>query len=860
MFPLRVLVAHTEAGLWPEIIAGALAATEDVHVVGRSPIATEEIEATLSRDNEIDVLIAMGPHLGEMGERILQSHPSLVISHIEVAPAMLNVQLHNVGLDGLLDALRSLARKTPDAPATRRLAFRLIARLNEPDPAIEMVEPRDDERLIPQHVIEWLDSRLLDYHDKSPCSPRHGSTPLCRSAESLEMMLTANRIETPDSPDDDTLTRRLFEPPEKSPGNAALYALWDRLQLTHDELCAVVLALAPELDHRYQLVYGCLQDDMARRFPSLGFVCAVLGDPAQMRLALAHADGLRRWRLFVGPGDFACAEDPVQLDPSVAAWLLGGRGALLADAVQGGIVRDAPWLGANWIGDAPGAMNDAQRDAGEATARAVLAAQLAKPPGSPRWIALTGVDTDGARAMFEAVAMRARYAPMRIALARLAALDPARLRATAIALARAARLQGLVAAVDASDADGDGIEGHALAELRDAFAALDTPCLLIAPHMERFAGVIDIAPGALIRRAPCAPEAAAARLRRAAHESGIEIGQAAASRLVRAQPLPFAAMHDALRLARASGVAQIPEPRRIAALADCLHKVSAPQLSRFARRVTPSSGLDRVILPCDRRAQLDEMVSHVEHASKVLGEWGFENGRPLSRGIAALFSGPSGTGKSMAAEAVAHALHTDAYLVDLSQVVSKYIGESEKNLDTVFAEAEQAGAMLVFNEADALFSKRGEVRDAHDRYANMEVAYLLQRIEQFSGLAILTTNLRQNIDAAFLRRLRFIVDFPKPDIAAREAIWRQCLPPSAPLAPGVNLGFLARRLDLTGGSIAQITLRAAFAAAHDNSAHIEFRHLIDAARSELLKLGMTSAERDLALLAPSHAPGGAQAA
>jgi hypothetical protein len=858
MLPLRVLVAHTQAGLCAEIVAEALASTDDVHVVGKHPIAAEEIEAKFEQcDTDIDVLITMGPGFGAIGERLLLRYPSLVISHIEVAPSILNIKLRNVGLDGLLAALRELAQKPWDAPAARRLAFRLITRPETaPDPVIEIVEGRDDERRVPEHVIRWLDVSLLTYYRTSPCSPLHGGSALCRSAESIEAMLSANKIETPDDEDCETLADRLFEPPDVCPDNGALYALWHRLKLTRAELCAVALALAPELDHRYQFVYGCMQDDMMRRFPSLGLVCAVLGDPAQVRLALAGAGGLRRWRLFAAPGEFACAEDPVLLDPGVAAWLLGDRSALLADAVQGGIVREAPWLGADWIGDA----DDARHEAGEATARAVLAAQLARLPGPARWIALTGVDTDGARAMLETVAARSGHSPMRIGLARLAALEPAQLRAMAIALARAARLQGLFAVVDASDASGADIERHALSELRDAFAALDTPGVLIEPSMERFAGEIGIAAGALIRRAPASPEATAARLRRAAREAGIELGPADAGRLVRSQPLSFATLHDALGLASASGVAHLPAPRRIAALADCLHKVSAPHLSHFARRVTPSSGLDHVILPDDRRAQLDEMVSHVEHASKVLGEWGFEAGRPLSRGVAALFCGPSGTGKSMAAEAVAHALHTDAYLVDLSQVVSKYIGESEKNLDIVFAESEQAGAMLVFNEADALFSKRGEVRDAHDRYANMEVAYLLQRIELFSGLAILTSNLRQNIDAAFLRRLRFVIDFPKPDVAAREAIWRQCLPPSAPLAPGVNLGFLARRLDLTGGSISQITLRAAFAAAREGCARIEFRHLIDATRSELLKNGMTNAERDLAVLAASYAPDGARAA
>jgi SpoVK/Ycf46/Vps4 family AAA+-type ATPase len=202
----------------------------------------------------------------------------------------------------------------------------------------------------------------------------------------------------------------------------------------------------------------------------------------------------------------------------------------------------------------------------------------------------------------------------------------------------------------------------------------------------------------------------------------------------------------------------------------------------------------------------------------------------------------------MAAHAIARALRTETYVVDLSRVVSKYIGESEKNLDVVFSDAERAGAVLLFDEADALFGKRSEIKDAHDRYANIEVAYLLQRIEAFSGLAVLTTNFRQNLDQAFVRRLRFVVDFPRPDAAAREAIWRQCLPRTAPVADDVRVRALARRLDLTGGNIRQTTLRAAFLAASDGAASIRMTHVLEATRAELLKLGMTGAERELAAL------------
>jgi len=201
--------------------------------------------------------------------------------------------------------------------------------------------------------------------------------------------------------------------------------------------------------------------------------------------------------------------------------------------------------------------------------------------------------------------------------------------------------------------------------------------------------------------------------------------------------------------------------------------------------------------------------------------------------------------RELCCEVLANQLHLDLYRIDLSSVVSKYIGETEKNLDTVFTEAERAGAILLFDEADALFGKRSDVKDAHDRYANIETAYLLQRMEVFGGLAILTTNFGQNLDRAFMRRLRFVVEFPIPDAAAREKIWRQCLPSQAPLAADIDFRFLSRRVEITGGNIRQITLCAAFAAAAEG-APIGMRHILQATRAEVLKLGMPGIERELA--------------
>ena len=225
-------------------------------------------------------------------------------------------------------------------------------------------------------------------------------------------------------------------------------------------------------------------------------------------------------------------------------------------------------------------------------------------------------------------------------------------------------------------------------------------------------------------------------------------------------------------------------------------------------------------------------------------KWGFGAKLSLGKGINALFVGPSGTGKTMAAEIIAQELQLDLYKIDLSGVVSKYIGETEKNLDRIFTAAENANAILLFDEADALFGKRSEVRDSHDRYANIEVSYLLQKMEQFEGITILATNLRQNLDEAFVRRLAFTVHFPSPGEADRRRIWEGIWPSAVPLGQDVDLAFLARQFKLTGGNIKNIALAAAFLAAR-NGTVISQTHLLQATRREFQKLGKALSEVEL---------------
>lgn len=263
----------------------------------------------------------------------------------------------------------------------------------------------------------------------------------------------------------------------------------------------------------------------------------------------------------------------------------------------------------------------------------------------------------------------------------------------------------------------------------------------------------------------------------------------------------------------------------------CAH--TRPRLDDLAQRIPSLATWDDLILPEMQRTTLREIAIHVRQQSKVFEEWGFAAKSSRGLGISALFTGESGTGKTMASEVIANELHLDLYRIDLSQVVNKYIGETEKNLKRIFDAAEEGGAILLFDEADALFGKRSEVRDSHDRYANIEVSYLLQRMEDYRGLAILTTNMKTALDKAFLRRIRFVVQFPFPDAVQRTEIWRRIFPDDTP-TENLEVKKLAR-LNITGGNIRNIALNAAFIAA-DKGESVHMSHISHAARSEYAKL------------------------
>jgi ATPase family associated with various cellular activities (AAA)/Winged helix domain, variant len=275
---------------------------------------------------------------------------------------------------------------------------------------------------------------------------------------------------------------------------------------------------------------------------------------------------------------------------------------------------------------------------------------------------------------------------------------------------------------------------------------------------------------------------------------------------------------------------------------DACRLQARPRLQDLAQRITSIATWADIVLPAPQMHTLQTIAQHLRQRARVYDEWGFAEQSNRGLGLSALFSGPSGTGKTLAAEILANEMRLDLFRIDLSAVVSKYIGETEKNLRRVFDAAEEGGAVLLFDEADALFGKRSEVKDSHDRYANVEISYLLQRMEAYRGLAILTTNMKEALDPAFLRRLRFIIQFPFPNQAQRAEIWRKIFPAKAPTEQ-LDLGALSR-LSITGGNIRSIVLNAAFAAA-DAAEPVRMPHLLRAARLEYEKLEKPLTEAEL---------------
>ena len=600
--------------------------------------------------------------------------------------------------------------------------------------------------------------------------------------------------------------------------------------LTDFDLGLLLIGLAPEIDLRYERLYAYLQDDVTRKRPSVDLALNLLTTSAGERLAVRRyflpEAPLIRHRLIGLADEPGCSSSPllaktIQIDPRMVEYLLGSEAlpADLLDYVQVSTPRKKP----------------EEVLLAEDTRRALLHLCDRKPAEIDRHtLYFDGPRGVGRQSAAEMVCTRLGKPLLCADLARLESLDDHSFAETLRRMVRESVLRN--AALYLRNFDLLLVDAmsrrlaRSVAILADAgltFLAGNTPWepadifqgrrfFRVAMARPEFTDRVGFWQRQLNAALPTEDlEKAAAKFK----FTGGQIRDAAvtAERMAqwRDQDHPQMTATD---------------------LFEACRRQSNQKLSRLAQKIVPRYAWNDIVLPDDQVAQFREICNQSVYRPVVLGAWGFENKLSYGKGLNVLFSGPPGTGKTMAAEVIAHELMLDLYRIDLSQVVSKYIGETEKNLDRIFSEAQTSNAILFFDEADALFGKRSEVKDAHDRYANIETGYLLQKMEEYDGIAILATNLRGNMDEAFVRRMNFCVEFPFPQERERRLIWEKVWPVATPRMPGLQLERMAREFEISGGSIKNIALAAAFMAADDGGV-IDLSHLMRAARREYQKMG-----------------------
>jgi ATPase family associated with various cellular activities (AAA) len=597
------------------------------------------------------------------------------------------------------------------------------------------------------------------------------------------------------------------------------------LGLCDEDLAIIALAFAPDVDLRFERIYGYLQDDVTRKRPGMDLVANLLCAGADERLSLfarfdpqaplSHS-GVIEWS---ATGDAPLLSRALSLDPLWRNYLLG------RDEMDTRLARHARLLPTGVRGVDEAFVEPEIR-------QCVKSAMASTQAGEDLRLVLLGPNGAGKATLASSMAR-----DLGLRLLALDVRDLASVPEMVATLDRAGKASALMGAL--LYLHGTGPLTHrdpqllramveTLGGLRTWFVlALNAPL----PQMHTAAlRVRQITLG----HATVAMRLAAWQAELAAHD--VQADAADVQRV--ASQFRMSCAQIAQAVADTIGLTRPMQARRVTGdeLAATARARCGDELARLAQRIAPQATFEALIATPEVDAQLREICSRVATREAVRASWTRDCVHARSSGITALFAGPSGTGKTFAAEAVARELGLDLFRIDLSAVVSKYIGETEKNLDRVFAAAENANAVLFFDEADALFGKRSEVKDAHDRYANIEIAYLLQKMEQFDGLAILATNLKQNLDDAFARRLAFSVNFAFPEEAERLRLWEALWPPHAPRAEDIDFAKLAGDYALSGGNIRNLVLAAAHLAAA-NGQVITNGHLLHATRREYQKLG-----------------------
>jgi hypothetical protein len=650
--------------------------------------------------------------------------------------------------------------------------------------------------VVEERIRSLVESRRAD--DPQPDDPFRG---LYLSEEAVDRLLAPN---TPNTPDDLGAIGAIAP---DSPRSSRLEDIERRFGLIPLDIELLLVALACDLDPRFEQLFGYLNDDVTRKRPSVAValaLCEVSLSSAVGRARLIHGPLVTRGLIEVQDADRPFPGRALRVPDRVVGHLLGDDAP---DPVLAAVLTELGEVA--WGEAAPLA---------DALAAGITFSYLREPAtGSGRVIARRALQRHGMAALVLDLE-RLIAEPDAVAIARIAA--------------REARLigAGLIA--------GPVTAQTCRATIVEALRADPMPLLLVGsdawdPVWSAEVPLLVDVPGSTANERY---ELWNAELNGSA--PGLDPGQLTEQFLLRPEQVARAAGSALMQSRLATNAVLTAEHVRAGARAE-----NGSTLQRLSRRVEPTVGWADLVLPPQTLTALREVAVRARHRERVLGDWGMRPGGGRGYGVAALFAGDSGTGKTMSAEVVAYELGLDLYVVDLATVVDKYVGETEKNLERIFSAAAGVNGVLLFDEADAVFGKRSEVRDAHDRYANVESAYLLQRMETFDGLAILATNLRANIDEAFTRRLDVIVDFPLPDAQHRLALWRRCLDGALPSAADLDLEFCAKSFELAGGSIRSAAITAAYLAA-DSGGTVTMAHLVTAVQREYRKLGRLCLEHE----------------
>ena len=582
----------------------------------------------------------------------------------------------------------------------------------------------------------------------------------------------------------------------------------ERLGLDALDTAVLAICAAPELDPRFGRLYSYLHDDVTRRLASPRLAAELLAGegvgPADVLACFAPGAPLTAGgaiRMLASDETVTLADRPVKVAERLAALLLAAGDGLAEVGAAAHLRRVSP-------------------DA-DATGREETVERVARLLTAPTRLPLVVCGPDAA-----SVVAAAAGAPLFLLDARDLATPEVRADATLASTLE----RGLLCI--------DGLEELKPPERAELQRLLDErPARSVLLARTRTAALALSDRTALLVEVPM-PSFAERQVAWERTSGASDTADVAAKFRLSIEQIRDAG--EVSRIAAGGRGAPVPEPADLDLGA---RHASSSRLGELAARLEPAYGWDDLVLPARQLELLRSISAYLRHRDRVLGDWGYERTVARVHGLKVLFAGESGTGKTMAAQVLGAELGLEIFRVDLATVVSKYIGETEKNLERIFTAADGSNAILFFDEADALFGKRSEVSDSHDRYANIEVAYLLQRMEVYPGAAILATNFRRNIDDAFIRRLDFIVDFPFPEPEDRRRIWELLLPAEAPVADDIDLDFLAAQFKLSGGAIRNCSLAAAFEAADEDS-EIAMRHLVRAVAQEYGKQGRLTLEAD----------------